>query len=130
MRKVTQSRLSTLIYCLVVMNMLLTPVAHASMIMLSGTNDQIIHMGHAGDVATAAEVATEHQHDSHSITDDMTMNCEHGIACQILCSISLSLISPGSSRTNDFDKSHSWAVADSTSLKSACLSRLERPPKA
>ena len=130
MLKVTRKRLSTLIYCLVAMNLLLAPVAHASIMTLSETHNHTSTDHHCdsdkADLLSA--VSSKNQHGNH-MNGNMSMNCDNGNTCKVLCSISVSMLYPGDSSIIGFEKPNRWHLKNPPSLRSSFLSRLERPPR-
>lgn len=125
MGKATRKRLGILIYCLVVMNLLLAPVAHASMLVF-GTDNETVSLHDDCDQEPGAGSGHEPANATHETAN---MDCEHGINCQLLCSISLSTLNQGAVSVPESEKSNRWLPSGTSELNSSFLSRLERPPR-
>ena len=130
MLSVTRRRLRTLISCLVAVNLMIAPVAHASVMMFSETHTTSMSANHSCDsqeVDLVSKVVSTTQNASQ-MNGDMGMDCEHGTNCKVLCSISVSALYSNSPLSAIENTSH-WLLVESPSSKSSILSRLERPPR-
>ena len=127
MGKTSRHRRTAVICALVAFSLAFVPVAHASMAIMNGLFAPDSGTAHRcdQDPAAMADVSINpvHAHPGGAISTD----CEHGAACQILCSISL--LHYGAIETGSHDNLNSWFRPDSPGLNDAFTSRLERPPR-
>ena len=128
MRRAVKQRFMKFVSYLIVINLSLVPVAHASMSSLSIAPDQMM-VEHDCDQSGALK--TDHANHPHKnkMTESSEGPCEHGSACKILCSISISMINQENGTTSEFKKVNRWITSETPPVQSTIRFRLERPPK-
>ena len=111
------------------MNLVLAPVAHASVMMFSqaGSTETAMDNNFDSEVIGAPDNSVQ-QLDSHE-GGAMNMGCTSGATCKLLCSISVSVIHPGDSSATGVENSNRWLLSDFPPIRSSFSSRLERPPR-
>ena len=114
--------------CLLVINLLVAPVVHASWVLPAGNID-------------ADSEASQHCAQMNALKIDMDTavpeslpgmtsqaECEHGSACKLLCSVAASALCHQSS-TFDFVKSTRWLPDAAPQLNASFQPRLDKPPR-
>ena len=124
-----RNRLKTFVCCLVAMNLVLAPVAHASVMMFSqaGSTETAMDNNFDSEVIGAPDNSVQ-QLDSHE-GGAMNMGCTSGATCKLLCSISVSMIHSGDSLVTGVANSNRWLLDDLSPVRSLFSSRLKRPPR-
>ena len=125
MRRNTRKRLIAAICYLLATSLSFAPVAHASSAMYSGFPMQAASLGQHCDQDPGA--SGEHSHSGHS-NGAADANCEHGSACEILCSASLSILNDGDTLAGMVD-SNRWKPTESRDSIPTFSFRLDKPPR-
>jgi hypothetical protein len=129
MRKVTRKRFIAVISYLVAINLSFAPMAHASLTLFDGSVNQSVETSNNCDQSsTDLKEDSTYQHKDH-VKGGMMMDCENGATCEILCSVSVSVLHQGNISIAGYGQLNRWFTIYTPTLKSSFLSRLERPPR-
>jgi hypothetical protein len=129
MRSCHRRRLVEYLCCLLVINLLVAPVTHASWILPAEGGDQGIEatQPHCQQMANAIVES----HAMQLVSNEATVGqpeCDHRDACKLLCSAAASMLSTDC-ESAVFDNSTRWLPAIVLQLNNSGLSRLDRPPR-
>jgi uncharacterized ion transporter superfamily protein YfcC len=114
--------------CLLVINLLVVPVTHASWIIPAGNADQgSVTKQHCEQMADIKIDPATSQPELIASTG-MQPECEHGSACKLLCSIAVSML-PSECSISSFETSTRWIPAVPLQLNASFQPRLDRPPR-